>query len=144
MSRRSKVNLLHVVSQRRGRQHRRGHSISRRWVSSESQTSRRTDRTCSVLWSDKQYSPGAGDRRLLPLHEGITWKISVKKSRPNIRQGGRGAAVCCLPDGVDSRVAALVVFDELCNTKAKHLELPCGLSIWPSPYLPEPDAPKQL
>lgn len=29
-------------------------------------------------------------------------------------------------------------------TKAKHLELPCGLSIWPTPYLPEPDAPKQL
>ncbi|CAB1420850.1 unnamed protein product [Pleuronectes platessa] len=29
-------------------------------------------------------------------------------------------------------------------TTAKHLEPPCGLSIWPTPYLPEPDAPKQL
>lgn len=68
----------------------------------------------------------------------------LKKSHPIIQQGGRGAVVCCLPDGIDSRVTALVVFDELCNTKAKHLELPCGLSIWPTPYLPEPDAPKQL
>lgn len=77
-------------------------------------------------------------------HKEITWKLSDKKSHPIIQRGGRGAVVCCLPDGIDSRVTALVVFDELCDTKAKHLEPPCGLSIWPSPYLPEPDAPKQL
>lgn len=30
------------------------------------------------------------------------------------------------------------------STKAQHLELPCGPSIWPAPCLPVPDAPKQL
>lgn len=80
-----------------------------------------------------------------PAIRPITGKISVKKRGTHIGQGGGGgAAVCWPPDGSGSRVAALVVFDELCSTKAKHLELPCGLSIWPSPYLPEPDAPKQL
>lgn len=53
---------------------RRGRSISRRWVSSESQTSRRTRRTCSVLWSDKQHSPGAGERRLLSL-----WWLNIRR-----------------------------------------------------------------
>lgn len=105
-------------------------------VASESQSPRRTDRACSHLWSD---GPPLSLGRLIAAEP---WRISAKKSHPKtLGWGGRGAAVCCLPDGVDSRVAALVVFDELCSTKAKHLEQPCGLSIWPSPYLPEPDAP---
>lgn len=71
------------------------------------------------------------------------WRISAKKRTVQTLRLGEGEELlaCCLPDGVDSRVAALVVFDELCSTKAKHLEQPCGPSIWPGPYLPEPDAP---
>lgn len=72
----------------------------------------------------------------------MTWKMSAKKSHPIIQQGGGGGAVVCrLPDGVDSRVTALVVSDELCNTKEKHLELPCGLSIWPTPTSPSQMCP---
>lgn len=72
-------------------------------------------------------------------------KAAVTNHPPTMNwEAGRKLQAGSDPDGWGSGWHGLLFLMSCAYTKAEHLELPCGPSIWPASHLPEPDAPKQL
>lgn len=72
-------------------------------------------------------------------------KAAVVNHPPTMNwEAGRKLQAGSAPDGWGLGWHGLLFLMSCAYTKAEHLELPCGPSIWPASHLPEPDAPKQL